>query len=76
MGGEVKSLVIARRVSDEAIQGGASDWIASRSLSSGRPLRAGHFGPDPLARNNELFSRRVLGPSYAKPLSEIVATWL
>jgi len=30
--------------SDEAIQNGAAPWIASRSLSSGRPLRAGPVG--------------------------------
>src|ERR1700730_17906085 len=36
--------VIARSGSDEAIQMGASDWIASRSLSLGRPLLAGPVG--------------------------------
>jgi hypothetical protein len=38
------AVVIARSVSDEAIQCGISAWIASLSLSSGRPLRAGPVG--------------------------------
>ena len=40
-----RNLVIARSASDEAIQGRRHRvWIASRSLSSGRPLRAGPVG--------------------------------
>src|SRR6516162_6372804 len=35
-------------------------------LLRGACRRAGHFGPDPLARNNELFSRRVLAPELCQ----------
>ena len=42
-GGGVAWLVIARSASDEAIQRCTADWIASRSLSSGRP-KAGPVG--------------------------------
>jgi uncharacterized membrane protein YhaH (DUF805 family) len=40
----IPALVIARSNSDEAIQLSPSRWIASRSLSSGRPLWAGPVG--------------------------------
>ncbi|MFZ3312033.1 MAG: hypothetical protein WA280_22005, partial [Xanthobacteraceae bacterium] len=48
--------------SDEAIQGGNSDWIASWSLSSGRALRA-----DPLARNDEINFYAAPGFRFALP---------
>jgi len=54
------ALVIARSISDEAIQCGALDWIASR-----------HFVPLAITKRSR---GAPLRPSYSTPLSEIVTT--